>query len=192
LGLCNPQLPVSISADGWLAPVARCQSPNFDARPQAATVDALIVHAISLPPQVYGGQYVQAFFSNQLPVGEHEYFATIASLRVSAHCLIERDGQLTQFVSFADRAWHAGQSSLEGRPACNDFSIGIELEGCDEHAFTSVQYQVLAHVTRLLCFQYPSLSADRIVGHSDIAPGRKTDPGPNFDWLRFRQMVAND
>jgi AmpD protein len=174
--------------DGWLSCARRIPSPNFNARPGAA-IDLLVIHNISLPPGEFGGTYVDEFFSNCLDPSHHSYFAEICHLQVSAHLLIDRAGELTQYVSFNDRAWHAGQSSFCGRQNCNDFSIGVELEGCDEQAFTPSQYNSLVMVTRLLRAAYPAITPERIVGHSDIAPGRKTDPGPFFEWSRYLQAV---
>lgn len=164
-------------------------SPNFDARAPGTELQLVVVHGISLPPGCYGGGYVQQLFCNSLDPEEHTYFAEISGLKVSAHCLIERDGQLTQFVSFNDRAWHAGVSHWQGRDNCNDFSVGIELEGTDAEAYTDIQYQQLAKLVISLYNQYPALSNEAICGHSDIAPGRKTDPGPYFDWQKLQQMI---
>lgn len=174
-----------VDAHGWLTGARRVPSPNFDARPSGCGIDLLVIHAISLPPGQFTGDAVERFFLNQLNAAEDPYFQTIASMRVSAHFLIRRDGQLMQFVSCQDRAWHAGVSSHEGRPRCNDFSIGVELEGTDCVPFESAQYQALASLTTALRARYP-LSAVR--GHCHIAPERKTDPGPYFDWGRY----AND
>lgn len=171
---------------GWLAGAERCDSPNFDARPDGCRVELIVVHAISLPPDEFGGAGVSELFTNALDPHAHPYYATICDLRVSAHFFIRRDGRLIQFVSADDRAWHAGASQWRGRERCNDFSIGIELEGCDSQPFEPVQYERLAVVVRALRGHYPI--AD-IVGHSDIAPGRKTDPGPLFDWERLRGML---
>ena len=179
-----------ISPDGWLSRAIHCPSPNFNQRPLAGDIDLLVIHNISLPPGQFGSGYVQAFFSNRLDINQHPYFQTIADLKVSAHLLIERDGTITQFVAFSQRAWHAGASSFRGRDNCNDNSIGIELEGCDDIAYTDEQYETLVSVTRELFNTYPAMSRDRVVGHSDIAPGRKTDPGPSFDWARYRQMLG--
>lgn len=159
-------------------------SPNCNARP-GDEISLLVIHNISLPPGQFGGGHVSELFTNRLDPAAHPFFAEIAGLEVSAHLLIERDGKMTQFVPFDRRAWHAGQSCFEGREACNDFSIGIELEGTDDTPYTDAQYSALAAVTRALLHTYPVLARDRITGHSDIAPGRKTDPGPAFDWVRF-------
>ena len=168
--------------DGWLRGARRVESPNHDARPDGMVVSMLVVHAISLPPDEFGGDGILRFFTNTLDPAEHPYYAQIASLRVSAHFLIRRDGELIQFVSCAQRAWHAGVSCWKDRKQCNDFSLGIELEGCDELPFEDAQYLRLAELTRLLSAHYPIAE---LTGHSDIAPGRKTDPGPCFDWSRL-------
>lgn len=190
--LSNPSdiQPRSIDPSGWLSPVVRCPSPNFNARPIPDDISLLVIHNISLPPGQFGGGYVEQFFCNRLPQNDHPYFATICHLEVSAHCLIDRGGRVTQFVSFTDRAWHAGASSFVGRDNCNDFSIGIELEGADDQPYTVDQYTSLAAVTRLLMARYPALQERRIVGHSTIAPGRKTDPGPSFDWPHYFALLG--
>ncbi|MDI3323617.1 1,6-anhydro-N-acetylmuramyl-L-alanine amidase AmpD [Pontibacterium granulatum] len=167
-------------------------SPNFNDRPESETVSLLVLHNISLPPGQFGGGYVERFFQNQLPVDEHPYFAEIQDLQVSAHLLIARDGAVTQFVNLNARAWHAGLSQFDGREQCNDFSIGIELEGTDDQPFTDTQYAVLAELTQAIQLAYPAVMSDRIAGHSDIAPGRKTDPGPCFDWQRFRNEIGQE
>jgi AmpD protein len=164
-------------------------SPNRDARPAAVAPDLIVVHGISLPPGEFGGPWIDRLFTNSLPADAHPYFAEVAGLTVSSHLVIRRDGALTQYVSFNERAWHAGVSSYEGRRACNDFSIGIELEGTDTAPYDGRQYRVLAEAIAALCEAYPSLSPQRLVGHSDISPGRKTDPGPGFDWARARGLV---
>lgn len=164
-------------------------SPNFDARPSGAAPDLIVVHGISLPPGQYGGPWIDRLFTNSLPPEEHPYFAQVASLKVSTHALIRRDGSLVQYVPFHERAWHAGQSSYRGRERCNDFSIGIELEGSDTQPYEPVQYRVLSELILDLCDAYPSLSTERIAGHSDIAPGRKTDPGLAFDWPRLHALL---
>lgn len=174
-----------IQNDGWLREAEHCVSPNCNDRPQGE-VSLLIIHNISLPPGRFGGPWIRDFFRNRLDPAAHPYFATITDLQVSAHLLIERTGTLVQFVSFDRRAWHAGVSSWEGRAQCNDYSIGIELEGADDQPFTDLQYDRLAAVTRVLQQRYPAITRARIVGHSDVAPGRKTDPGPCFDWPRYR------
>ncbi|WP_430623892.1 1,6-anhydro-N-acetylmuramyl-L-alanine amidase AmpD [Marinimicrobium locisalis] len=176
--------------DGWLASARHCPSPNCNDRPADATVSLLVVHNISLPPGEFGSGYIEAFFCNQLPVERHPYFQQIRDLKVSAHLLIDREGNAIQFVPFERRAWHAGRSAFQGREECNDFSIGIELEGSDHIPYTDAQYRRLAEVAGLLLSRYPALTPERITGHSDIAPGRKTDPGPAFDWDYFRAQLA--
>lgn len=176
--------------NGWLQGVRHCPSSNFNQRPAGVAVSLLVIHNISLPPGEFGNGYVEAFFSNQLNPELHPYFATIADLQVSAHLFIARTGSITQFVPFSERAWHAGASSFEGVVNCNDYSIGIELEGMDDIAYTDEQYLALAAVTRCLLEAYPALNCDRITGHEHIAPGRKTDPGPAFDWARYHQLLA--
>jgi AmpD protein len=178
-------------ATGWLASARRVPSPNCDARPVGVVADLIVVHGISLPPGEFGGGWVDRLFTNTLPPDEHPYFATIADRRVSAHLLIDRRGAITQYVPFTRRAWHAGESSYQGRKSCNDFSIGIELEGTDEAPYTKAQYDSLARVVLGLCEAYPELSTERLTGHSDIAPGRKTDPGPAFDWQRLAATLAH-
>ncbi|MQA57050.1 1,6-anhydro-N-acetylmuramyl-L-alanine amidase AmpD [Pseudomonas piscis] len=175
-------------ATGWCDGVLHCPSPNFNERP-AGEISLLVIHNISLPPGQFGTGKVQEFFQNRLDVTEHPYFAGIADLRVSAHFLIERDGAVTQFVSCLERAWHAGVSSFEGRETCNDFSLGIELEGTDELPFTDAQYQALNLLTEQLQAAFSAITPHRICGHSDIAPGRKTDPGQAFDWARYRAAL---
>ncbi|MCQ4262592.1 1,6-anhydro-N-acetylmuramyl-L-alanine amidase AmpD [Stutzerimonas stutzeri] len=173
------------SATGWCHGVLHCPSPNFNQRP-AGEISLLVIHNISLPPGQFGTGKVQQFFQNGLQCSEHPFFEEIAELRVSAHFLIERDGAITQFVSCLDRAWHAGISCFDGRESCNDFSIGIELEGTDHEPFSEAQYQALIDLCRVLQRAYPAITPERVCGHSDIAPERKTDPGPAFDWQRLR------
>lgn len=175
--------------NGWLQDVTQVISPHFDSRPKPAEVSLLVIHNISLPPGQFGDGYVQPFFQGKLDPTIDPFFEKIAELRVSAHCLIERTGEITQFVSFGDRAWHAGVSSFQGMTRCNDFSIGIELEGTDGMPYTSAQYQNLIEITKSLMVQYPGITMGRIVGHNDIAPGRKTDPGVSFDWCMYRQLL---
>ena len=163
-------------------------SPNCDERPAGCEPELIVVHAISLPPGRFGGPSIGRLFCNRLDPDADEYFADIACLRVSAHLLIRRDGALTQYVPFDRRAWHAGESSYKGRAACNDFSVGIELEGDDHTRFNAVQYRRLAAVCKALQQRYPAIG-DNIAGHSDIAPGRKTDPGPHFDWDEFGRLM---
>jgi len=167
-------------------------SPNCDARPGDSPVDLLVIHAISLPAGEFGGPWVDALFCNRLDPAAHPDFVDICQLTVSAHALIRRNGEVIQYVPFRQRAWHAGQSRFQGRECCNDFSIGIELEGCDNKPFETIQYQKLAQLTCALMQTYPAIKPGNIVGHSDIAPGRKTDPGPCFDWEQLRQLLADD
>lgn len=171
-----------IDAEGRASTAAQIPSPNCDDRPDDTPISMIVVHGISLPPGEFGGDAIERLFTNRLDPRSHPYFATIASLRVSAHFLIRRDGALVQFVPCGRRAWHAGESAWRGRTRCNDFSIGIELEGEDSVRYTAAQYAMLARLTRALRRRYAI--AD-IVRHSDIAPGRKTDPGATFDWARF-------
>ena len=173
---------LEIDAEGWLPGVRHHPSVNCDLRPGAELPTLVVVHAISLPPNQFSGDGVLQLFSNTLDGNEHPYYATISHLRVSAHFFIRRDGEIIQFVSCAPRAWHAGVSEWQGRQRCNDFSIGIELEGCDEQEFTGKQYLQLQLLTQALLRRYP---INTMAGHSDIAPGRKTDPGPCFDWQRI-------
>jgi AmpD protein len=173
--------------EGWLAGVRRVRSPNADARPEGTEVTLVVVHGISLPPGHFGGDAIERLFTNHLDPRAHPYFASLRDLRVSAHFLIRRDGALTQFVSCADRAWHAGASRWKGRERCNDYSIGIELEGTDERPYTAKQYARLAALVRRLRRSWPVRD---IAGHSDVAPGRKTDPGPSFDWTRLNRLLA--
>ena len=174
---------------GLLSDARQVASPNFDARPSGAQIDLIVVHGISLPPDEFGGPWIEALFMNRLPWDQHPYFKSIEGLKASSHLLIRRDGEMVQFVSFNDRAWHAGVSNYCGRERCNDFSIGIELEGSDHLAYEPVQYRRLTDVIGSLCATYPTLSRERVVGHSDIAPGRKTDPGEAFDWQRLRALL---
>ena len=174
---------------GLLVGVRQVLSPHRDERPVGVQPDLIVMHNISLPPDEFGGPWIERLFSGNLPPDLHPYFAQIQGMRVSSHVLVRRDGEILQFVPFQERAWHAGVSSHEGRSACNDFSIGIELEGADELPFETVQYSQAGAVIRALLNAYPSLSAQRVVGHSDIAPGRKTDPGPAFDWSRLRDSL---
>ncbi len=165
-------------------------SPNCDDRPASVDPELLVVHSISLPPGEYGARHICDFFQNKLDIEQHEYFEEIKDLRVSAHVLIDRNGGLFQFVPFHRRAWHAGESNFEGRKRCNDFSIGIELEGTDHTAFRTVQYWKLAQIIDVLRATYTSMESCPVVGHSDIAPGRKTDPGSEFEWSRVQRLLA--
>ncbi len=179
-----------LNLDSGLVEEARfVASPNFDERPGAAAVDAVVIHCISLPPNRFGGEHIEALFCNRLDVSVHEYFREIEHLKVSAHFLVARDGRLTQFVPVDKRAWHAGDSKLHGRCNVNDFSIGIELEGTDDRAFEEPQYGTLIELTRVLTAAYPGVGPGSQVGHCDVAPSRKTDPGPFFDWHRYRSAV---
>lgn len=175
---------------GRLEGARQVPSPNCDERPAGVPVDLVVVHSISLPPGDYGGGWVDALFCNRLDPDAHPYFREIAHLRVSAHVLIDRDGAVTQYVPFHRRAWHAGASCFEERHRCNDFSVGIELEGEDETPYTDAQYHRLAAVIAALAEAYPAVTPQRVVGHSDIAPGRKTDPGPAFDWAYLHRLLA--
>lgn len=173
---------------GWLGAARHVPSPNFDDRPAGAAIDLLVIHNISLPPGQFGGPGIVELFTNRLDPEGHPYFRHLAGVRVSSHFLVRRDGGLIQFVDCGKRAWHAGQSQWKGRGRCNDFSIGVELEGTDDAAFTDEQYAVLGRLVSAICAAYPV--AD-FAGHSDIAvpAGRKTDPGPHFDWARFRDSL---
>ena len=173
---------------GWCAGVRHCPSAHCNERPQGE-ISLLVLHNISLPPGQFGTGKVQEFFTSGLNASEHAYFAGIADMRVSAHFFIERDGQISQFVSCLQRAWHAGVSSFAGRENCNDFSLGIELEGTDDLPYSEAQYDALVPLVQQLLAAYPALSVERICGHCDIAPGRKTDPGPAFDWPRLRTAL---
>ena len=170
---------------GWLNPVRQVRSPHFDQRPDPQDISLLVIHYISLPPEQFGGNFIDQFFLGQLNPTVHAYFAEIYQQRVSAHCLIDRQGQITQYVNFNDRAWHAGLSCFQGREKCNDFAIGIELEGSDNQPFTEQQYRTLRQLTRLIRQNYSLITPERIVGHCDISPGRKIDPGKYFDWKRY-------
>lgn len=173
----------------WIRNVRRVKSPNCDERPVDAEISLLVIHGISLPPLQYGGHHIDRLFTNALNPDHHPYFREIENLRVSSHLLIDRSGALTQYVPFNKRAWHAGESEFQGCNACNDFSIGIELEGCDTAPYELAQYLKLADVARLLMDAWPVINKGRIAGHSDIAPGRKTDPGPAFDWEYFYKLL---
>ena len=173
---------------GWCAGVRHCPSAHCNERPQGE-ISLLVLHNISLPPGQFGTGKVQEFFTSGLNASEHAYFAGIVDMRVSAHFFIERDGQISQFVSCLQRAWHAGVSSFAGRDNCNDFSLGIELEGTDDLPYSEAQYDALVPLVQQLLAAYPALSVERICGHCDIAPGRKTDPGPAFDWPRLRTAL---
>lgn len=175
---------------GRVAGARWAPSPNFDDRPAGVRINALVVHCISLPPGRYGGGDIERFFCNRLDHHAHPYFEQIRDMRVSAHFLITRAGELVQFVSTLHRAWHAGRSVLDGVPEVNDFSIGVELEGVDHDGFTDAQYKTLAPLTMSLMTAYPEISSGRLVGHCDVAPERRTDPGPGFDWQRYRRDIV--
>jgi AmpD protein len=180
---------IVIDRAGFARGATQFVSPNCDDRPGATDVTLLVVHSISLPPGEFGGPGIVDLFTNRLDPGAHPYYAEIAHLRVSSHFLIRRDGALLQFVPCGKRAWHAGESSWRGRERCNDFSVGVELEGTDDSPYEAAQYTTLARLTRALAQRYPIAEA---AGHSDIAPGRKTDPGPAFDWPRYRRLAGWD
>ncbi len=175
--------------NGLLSDVRFCASPNMNARPTNASVSLLVIHNISLPPEQFGNSYIEDFFCNRLDCSQDAYFETIKDVQVSAHCLIKRTGEAIQFVNFEDRAWHAGRSAFKDEVECNDFSIGIELEGSDHTAYTPQQYRELAKITQAIQAAYPLITPDRITGHSTIAPERKTDPGPAFDWRLFLSLL---
>ena len=177
------------TATGLLTGVRQVLSPYFNARPPETPPELIVVHGISLPPGEFGGPWIDRLFTGTLPWDEHAYFKQIEGLRASCHVLITRDGALTQYVPFGERAWHAGVSEYRTRTGCNDFSIGIELEGCDATPYTDAQYAALSELLAVLLNAYPSLAPEHIVGHSDIAPGRKTDPGPAFEWPRLRSLL---
>lgn len=181
----NASGPDWVNAAGWITGARRAPSPHADARPPGIAVSLIVVHGVSLPPGKFGGPWVEDFFRGHLDEGVHPYFREIGGLRVSPHLFIRRDGELVQFVSCQRRAWHAGISFWRGRENCNDFSIGIELEGLDSIAYSGAQYERLAEAIHALRARYPAIGRGDIVGHSDIAPGRKTDPGPAFDWARL-------
>ena len=182
----QPDPGFTLDPAGWVRPARHLRSPNQDARPAGCAIELLLIHNISLPPGQFGTGQIERLFTNALDYGAHPYFATVRGLRVSSHFLIERDGRLTQFVGCAERAWHAGQSVFEGRDRCNDFSLGVELEGTDTAAYTDHQYDVLGRLGRALFAAYP-LRAVR--GHSDVSAPRKTDPGPVFDWHRLAHAL---
>lgn len=174
---------------GLIEQARQVASVHYDERDNEDDIDLLVVHNISLPPNQFGGPYIDQLFCGDLDPNEHEYFKEIAELKVSSHLLIRRDGELVQYVPLHKRAWHAGVSSFAGRERCNDFSIGIELEGADDIPYEKIQYQVLSRVTRLIEQAYPKITQQRITGHCHIAPGRKTDPGPAFDWEYYYQQL---
>jgi len=185
----SPALKID-AATGLLLGVRQVLSPHFNARPGAAVPELIVVHNISLPPGEFGGPWIDRLFTGTLSPAAHPFFSEIAGNPVSAHALIRRGGRIIQYVPFGERAWHAGASVYQGRENCNDFSIGVELEGTDEVPYTDAQYEQLAALVQALLAAYPTLSLDRLTGHSDIAPGRKTDPGPAFDWARLRAQLG--
>ena len=180
----------NISDEGWLQNsdknVAYIVSPNCDLRPDESDICLIVVHGISLPPNEFGGHYIEQLFCNQLNPDDHEYFVQLKGLQVSSHLLIRRDGEVIQFVPFSQRAWHAGFSQWQQREGCNDFSIGVELEGADDIAYEEEQYNQLNKVLNALKVKYQNIGSDAVVGHNDIAPGRKTDPGDAFEWHRVK------
>lgn len=181
-----------IDVTSGLVKEARQQpSPNFDVRPNESDITLIVIHGISLPPGKYGKNYIDQLFCNQLNPDEHPYFKEISGLKVSSHLLIRRDGEIVQYVPLQKRAWHAGVSSYEGRDNCNDFSIGIEMEGADDTPYTDIQYQVLSLLINSLIKEYPALNEKTLAAHSDISPGRKTDPGEAFDWERLNSLISN-
>ncbi|ROS05347.1 AmpD protein [Sinobacterium caligoides] len=176
--------------DGVLTSATPCPSDNHNERPEGTEVSLLVIHNISLPAGCFGTGHIHRLFQNKLDCTADESFEELQGLEVAAHLLIERDGTVTQFVNFNQRAWHAGDSAFRGVEACNDYSIGIELEGCDDQPYELEQYNVLADIAAQLVLTYPAITPDRIAGHNDIAPGRKTDPGEAFDWSMFRRLLA--
>lgn len=175
------------ASTGLLVGVKQVLSPNFDERPAGVAPDLIVLHGISLPPGEFGGPWIERLLTGAvMPPEHHPFFATLAGLKASTHLLIRRDGEVVQFVSFNERAWHAGKSSWQGREACNDYSIGIECEGADDLPYEDTQYAALRTLIPMLLEAYPGITRERIVGHSDVAPGRKTDPGASFDWSRVR------
>lgn len=190
LVIMNVDNPVFINkATGLIRGVEYLKSPNQDQRPDLNDINMLVLHSISLPPGQFSGESISELFLNKLDLNSHPYFNLLEGLTVSAHLLIRRDGSIIQYVPFYKRAWHAGKSIFQGREKCNDFSIGIELEGTDDSTFEPIQYENLAYAIKAIMQAYPKITRDRIVGHSDVAPGRKTDPGPKFDWNYLDQLL---
>ncbi|MEZ8826584.1 1,6-anhydro-N-acetylmuramyl-L-alanine amidase AmpD [Vibrio amylolyticus] len=181
-----------IVQQGWYNDAKHLLSPHHDSRDDESDISLLVIHNISLPPSQFGGDYIEQFFTGKLDASQHPFFDVIKEMRVSAHCLIDRKGQVIQFVPFNKRAWHAGLSSFAGRSKCNEYSIGIELEGDDYTAYTEEQYQSLKRVTRALMNEYPKITSSRITGHQYIAPLRKTDPGLVFDWRKLHRLLESD
>lgn len=184
--------PLRVKGDGWLADVRCAPSPHADERPPGANPELVVIHGISLPPGEFGGPWVEDFFVGRLDISQHSYFAEIGALRVAPHVFVRRNGEIVQFVSCLRRAWHAGRSQWQDRGECNDFSIGVELEGADDIPYTDMQYATLAGLIPALRSAYPGIGDAAVVGHSDIAPGRKTDPGPAFDWSRLAELLARE
>lgn len=182
---------MEIDEQGWLIGEQHRKSPHQDERPPGSEPELLVIHNISLPPGEFTGDDVDALFMGTLNCEKHAFYRDLEGLKVSAHCVIRRDGLLTQYVSFSQRAWHAGLSAFQGRTRCNDFSIGIELEGTDDSGFTDEQYNRLILLSDCLMRRYPKITLGRIVGHCDIAPGRKTDPGLGFDWAKYRASIMD-
>ena len=182
---------MKIDENGLLQSVEYLPSPNCDDRPDGVPVDLVVIHGISLPPGRFGGPWISQLFTNQLNQDEDPYFAEICDLKVSSHLLIRRDGKVIQYVPFAKRAWHAGESCFQGRHRCNDFSIGIELEGADDQPYANIQYEQLAEIVAMIIDHYPGVTEQRVTGHADISPQRKTDPGQAFDWVLFRKLLAS-
>lgn len=189
-GSAAPSAPLRVDAEGWFAGIRRAPSPHADERPPGGRAELVVIHGVSLPPGEFGGPWVEDFFVGRLDVSRHPYFAEIATLRVAPHVFVQRNGAAVQFVSCLRRAWHAGRSQWHGREECNDFSIGIELEGTDDIPYTDMQYGALAQLVPALRKAYPDIGDDAVVGHCDVAPGRKTDPGPAFDWQRLARLLA--
>ena len=175
--------------EGWIKEAKKVESPNFSKRPIEAEISLIVIHGISLPPGMYGSENIDKFFLNKLDPSEHDYFKEISNLKVSSHFLIERSGALKQYVSIHNKAWHAGVSRFEDQEECNDFSIGIEMEGTDQDAYTNDQYTALCSVTKCLMSHFPDIVLDHLVGHADISPIRKTDPGESFDWVRYKENL---
>lgn len=188
---CDEAPDYSVDQDsGLIGPARQCECPNQDDRPAHTQPSLVVLHGISLPPGQFGGPHIEALFSNALDWDAHPYFSEIRGMQVSAHLLIRRDGETLQFVPFNRRAWHAGESTFRGRDRCNDYSIGIEIEGEDETEYSDAQYRHLVAILDALFLAYPDISIRRVAGHCDIAPGRKSDPGPAFDWLRLYDVIA--
>tara|TARA_Y100001935_G_C17290560_1_gene503047 strand:- start:266 stop:811 length:546 start_codon:yes stop_codon:yes gene_type:complete len=178
-----------MTTDIWLSNVTRTPSPNFNSRPKNQNVDLIIIHCISLPPGIFKGNSIEKFFKNKLDFNSHPYFKEIKNLKVSSHFLIRRDGHIQQFVALNKRAWHAGESNFLGKKDCNDYSIGIELEGTEDTNFEEIQYKNLINLTENIIKYFPLITLDRIIGHSEVSPNRKTDPGQFFDWKKYKNSI---